>query len=150
MLSTNETLNLIKCLQVDAHALISLDSIAATEESIELRDRLNNGDKLNKEDILKLPTLNTIDEIKIEDRDDLDLLYKLCITDGYDLQSLFENDDFSYLSLFIDPKETNVQDFFLKLIKYKYPDFWHYWVNNDVEYICVSFPEFKIINIKKT
>ncbi len=143
MLSTNETRNLIKCLRVDAHALISLDSITATEESIELRNCLNNGDKLNKEDILKLPLLNTIDEIKIEDRDDLEFLYKLCITDGCDLQSLFENDDFSYLSLFIEPKKISVQDFFLKRIKYKYPEFWDCWVNNHVGYICVSFPEFK-------
>ncbi|ECR4426086.1 hypothetical protein F1K17_09765 [Salmonella enterica subsp. enterica] len=143
MLSKNEIERLNKCM-INNHALISLDSATITAEGLAVRHKVNSGEAISYDELMKLPTSSSLIEIEILDENILHSLVELCISIGSDLQSLFETKSYSYLSLFIEPADMRIQHFFLYQIKELYPAFWQCWKDNEVDDITVSFPEKEI------
>ena len=135
-----DKLNLDKC-SLNTHALISLDNISITPESLEVLSRLNNGGEVLLSEYAKLPVASSSKEIRVNNAVLLEELVKLCRSSGRDLQSLFRCGDVEYLSLFLNPKDEKVNDFFFNSLKIVHPAFFAFWQGESIDEITVSFPE---------
>ncbi|EPR0413840.1 hypothetical protein ACUZIR_004245, partial [Enterobacter asburiae] len=74
---------------------------------------------------------------KITDKKDIHWLTAYAIANGRDLQSLFETNEFAYLTLFIDNENVSTQ-FKEWLIAYDLIDA---FLSNNATGITISFPE---------
>ncbi|PHM67985.1 hypothetical protein [Xenorhabdus sp. KJ12.1] len=123
------------------HAFVTLDEMFYPDGSLELRDRLNRGEKLTPEELSILPYSKVINEIKIDNSDDVISLINIVSSNCDNPHNLFEIDGLSYNSFLVDPSDMRIQQFFLNHIKKRFPEFWDTWVNNDIDDILISFPE---------
>lgn len=136
MLTNADVSRLNRCL-LDDHLLLEVELNVVTEESAELRNRLNSGDKLTCSEFMALPYSESLAVKKITDKNDIQWLTAYAIANGRDLQSLFETSEFSYLTLFIDYESVNSQ-FKEWLIAY---DLIEPFQSSDATGITISFPE---------
>lgn len=120
-----------------SHALLSVDNFVINEESEKLRDFLNQGGKLNNDELSLLPCSESMGEIKVDDKKDLHFLINQSKKVGQYLQPLFDADGISYFSLFIKHESVNgeMEGF---LDKYGLLSLFK---SNECTELCVSFPE---------
>jgi len=134
MLTDKEISALNNCLLYD-HLLLEVELNVVTEESAKLRDRLNSGDKLACSEIMALPYSESLAVKKITEKNDIQWLTTYAISNGRDLQPLFETSEFEYLTLFIDYVTPQFQEW---LIAYDLIDA---FLSSNATGITISFPE---------
>lgn len=136
MLTDKDIAILNNCL-LDDHLLLEVELNVVKEESAELRDRFNSGDKLTCSELMALPYSESLAVKKITDKNDIQWLTAYAIANGRDLQSLFETSEFNYLTLFIDNENVSSQ-FKEWLIAYDLLDAFQ---SSKATGITISYPE---------
>ncbi|PHM25032.1 hypothetical protein [Xenorhabdus innexi] len=119
-------------MQLNDHAIVSLNEVFYPDGSLELRYRLNKGEELTPEELSMLPYSKVISEIKIENSDGVINLKNIVSSIGGNSQSLFEINGCDYESFFVDPSDIRIQNYLLKNVKKEFPDFWDAWVNDNI------------------
>ncbi|HDF2366256.1 TPA: hypothetical protein PC505_003915 [Morganella morganii] len=128
--------NLDDC-NLTSHALLSVDNFVINEESKNLRDYLNQGGILNKNEISLLPYSESIGEIRVDDEKDLRFLINQSKEVGQYLQPLFDANGISYFSLFIKHESVNGE---MESFLDKY-GLLQLFKSTELTELCVSFPE---------
>jgi hypothetical protein len=136
MLTDKELSALNNCL-LGTHLLLEIELNVVTEESSNLRSRLHSGDDLTCSELMALPYSESLAVKKITDTNDIQWLTAYAITNGRDLQSLFETSEFTYLTLFIDNENISPQ-FKEWLTAYDLVDAFQ---SSKATGITISFPE---------
>lgn len=136
MLSQKDIEKLNQCL-LDSHLLLEIDVNVVTEESANLRSKLNRGEHLTYSELMALPHSESLVVEKITDKKDIQWLTAYAIANGRDLQSLFETNEFTYLTLFIDNENVSSQ-FKDLLTTYNVIDVFQ---SSKATSIAISFPE---------
>lgn len=136
MLTDKEISTLNHCL-LDDHLLLEVEQNFVSRKSADLRDNFNNGSALTSAELLQLPYSESLAVKKITDKNDVQWLTAYAIANGRDLQSLFETNEFEYLTLFIDNENVSPQ-FKEWMIAY---DLFDDFKSNSATSITVSFPE---------
>ncbi|EHK4495902.1 hypothetical protein ABVO81_004174 [Salmonella enterica] len=108
MLTDKELSALNNCLP-GTHLLLEIELNVVTEENSNLRSRLHSGDDLTYSELMALPYSESLAVKKVTDTNDIQWLTAYAITNGRDLQPLFETSEFTYLTLFIDNENISPQ-----------------------------------------
>ena len=143
MLNDDDVTQVYKCMIHD-HALLQLNYTEINSQSQALIDKVNNGIELNEFELIQTPLTDLSSEIKITKSEILARLFGLSIAVGECSDTEFSSQEYSYLSLLIDPADVRFQQFMLIHIKNDFPDHWKTWTEKDIEEVVIRFPSKKI------
>lgn len=139
MLSYNEVTQVYKCMIYD-HALLRLNYTDINAQSQALIDKVKSGIELTKFELNQSPEANCYHEVKIVNSETLTRLYGISISAGQRFNSDVTSQEYSYLSLLINPADIRFQHFMLIHVKTRFPEFWKVWTEQDVDEAVIFFP----------